>query len=137
MTLSVPFEQTGAAPHIIVIGGGITGLSAAWEIRQRDAGFRITVLESGKRWGGKIQTHILPSPSGEGAFIADAGPESFVTRKPEAWNLARDLGILDQVYDPGNETRGIYVLDAGRIHPVPLGPAAFAASRLLSCSRSA
>ncbi|MFO7633248.1 MAG: FAD-dependent oxidoreductase, partial [Caldilinea sp.] len=59
--------------HIIVVGGGIAGLSAAWEIQQRTGGaIHITVLEADNRWGGKLPTQTMPAPDG-GQFIIHAG----------------------------------------------------------------
>lgn len=119
-------------PRVVVIGGGITGLAAAWALRQRaGAAVALTVLEAAGRWGGKVETHVMPGPQG-GRFLADAGPESFITRKREAWDLAHALGLQDRLIDPGSETRDIYVLDAGRPHKVPLNPALFVTSPLLS-----
>lgn len=116
--------------HLIIIGGGITGLSAAWEAQKTLAPGQITLLESSPRWGGKIVTETIQL--GEARFIVDGGPESFLTRKPEVWELANELGLLEEVTDPGSETRHIYVLDGGRPAAVPLTPGLFISSRLLS-----
>ncbi|MFO7634414.1 MAG: protoporphyrinogen oxidase [Caldilinea sp.] len=118
--------------HIIVVGGGIAGLSAAWEIQQRTGGaIHITVLEADNRWGGKLLTQTMPAPDG-GQFIIDAGPESFVTRKPAAWRLTRELGLESLAMNPGNEAAGTYVLDGGHPRSLPLSPGAFVKSDLLS-----
>lgn len=118
--------------NVVVIGGGITGLSAAWELQKQSNGhLRITVLEKTNHWGGKIHTKTVTSPEG-GRIIIDGGPESFITRKPEVWDLAHEMGIQDQLTDPGSETSHMYVLDDGRMHPVPLSPMAFILSSLMS-----
>jgi oxygen-dependent protoporphyrinogen oxidase len=118
--------------HVIVIGGGITGLSAAWELqKRRDLDLKFTVLESTDRWGGKIVTATIPGPEG-GEFVIDGGPESFITRKPEVWELAHELGIEDQIIDPGSETRNMYVLEEGKPISIPLNPIAFLTSPLMS-----
>ncbi|MBE2197088.1 MAG: protoporphyrinogen oxidase [Anaerolinea sp.] len=119
-------------PHILIIGGGISGLSAAWELQQQ-AGerVRLTVLEADGRLGGKVLTQTMPAPNG-GQFIVDAGPESFVTRKPAAWQLTRELGLEALAMNPGNEAAGTYVLDDGRLRPLPLSPGAFIKSDLLT-----
>lgn len=128
-----------AQAHIVIIGGGIAGLSAAWQLHQMQRYLPITctVLEASKRWGGKIVTerfYVTDDQTGQrvGPFVVDAGPESFITRKPAAWQLARELGMDDQIIDPGSETRNIYVLDAGRPVLLPMSPLAFARSTLLS-----
>lgn len=121
-----------ARPAVVIIGGGITGLSAAWELwRTAGPAVHITVLEAGDRWGGKVFTQTLPGPDG-GRFIIDAGPESFVTRKREIWTLVRELGLETRVIDAGGEARGTYVLDDGQPMRLPLDPLGFVRSPLLS-----
>ena len=119
------------AYDIVIIGGGVTGLAAAWELQASAPGYAVAVLESSGRWGGKILTEQLSLPDG-GQALVDAGPESFVTRKPEVWNLAREIGLRDQIKATTDETRHIYVLDQGVPKVVPLSPPAFIKSRLLS-----
>lgn len=119
-------------PHIIIIGGGISGLSAAWELQQTvGEHIRITILESDDRWGGKVLTQHMPGPDG-GEFVIDAGPESLVTRKRAAWDLTQELGLAAQVIDPGGEASGTYVLDQGKPVALPLNPIAFVTSPLMS-----
>jgi oxygen-dependent protoporphyrinogen oxidase len=115
--------------RIAIVGGGITGLSAAWTLQQQHIPY--VVIESSAQLGGKIQTEVIPHTDGT-AFIIDGGPESFVTRKPEVWELAHALGIGDQLVAPGSETAGIYILYAGSLYPVPLSLGAFITSHLLS-----
>ncbi len=118
--------------HVIIVGGGITGLSAAWELQKHANGrLNITLLERENQWGGKISTKIISTPQGE-PIIIDGGPESFVTRKPEVWDLAHELGIQHKLTDPGSETSHMYVLDDGVPTPVPLSPLAFVKSPLMS-----
>ena len=114
--------------HLVIIGGGITGLSAAWEAQQR--GIPYTLLEAADRWGGKVISSELRMNGSR--FLVDGGPDTIVTRKPEAWDLTNELGILDQVEDPGSETRGIYVLDNGSPQPIPLSPFRFISSTLMT-----
>lgn len=114
--------------HLVIIGGGITGLSAAWEAQQR--GISYTLLEASERWGGKIISTELHSNGAR--FLVEGGPDTIVTRKTEAWDLTRELGILDQVDHPGSETRGIYVLDNGSPQPIPLSPSQFIGTKLIS-----
>jgi oxygen-dependent protoporphyrinogen oxidase len=121
-----------SAPTVAIVGGGITGLSAAWEVwRSAGPGVRVVVLEADSRWGGKVLTQTMPGPEG-GHFIVDAGPDSFVTRKREIWTLVRELGLEERVIDPGGEANGTYVLDGGRPMRLPLDPVSFIRSPLLS-----
>lgn len=113
----------------IIVGGGITGLSAAWELQRQ--GIEYTLLESSNRWGGKIISTNIELPN-DLRCLTDGGPDTIVTRKAEAWDLADELGILDLVENPGSETRDIYVLDGGVIQPVPLSPSQFIRSRLMT-----
>jgi oxygen-dependent protoporphyrinogen oxidase len=125
-------SEPGNKPNnIVVIGGGITGLSACWYLQTRsEEPLDITLIESSQVLGGKMVTKKI-SKNGNN-FIIDAGPESFVTRKPEAWELALELGLEDQIIDPGSETRNMYVLDGGVPKKIPLSPPAFITSDLLS-----
>ena len=121
-----------ASQHVVIVGGGIAGLSAAWELQKSGGGrLRLTVLEQDARWGGKILTERLPAPDG-GTFVVDAGPESFVTRKPALWQLITELGLQEAAQPLGSEAGGTYVLDEGTLRALPLGPLAFVRSPLLS-----
>jgi len=114
--------------HLVIIGGGITGLSAAWEAQQR--GITYTLLEASERWGGKVISSEIKMNGMR--FLVDGGPDTIVTRKPEAWDLTNELGIRDQVENPGSETRGIYVLDNAFPQPIPLSPFKFIGSTLMT-----
>ena len=114
--------------HIAIIGGGITGLSAAWELQQR--GINFTVFEAASRWGGKIVSATLEIDNSK--FLVEGGPDTLLTRKPEAWDLANELGMLDQLANPGSETSGIYVLDNASLHPIPVSPTRFFSTPLLT-----
>lgn len=114
--------------HIIVIGGGITGLSAAWELQQR--GVPYSLLEASHRWGGKVTSATLEFENGK--FLVEGGPDTLITRKPESWDLVNELGLLDQIVDPGSETSGIYVLDNASLHPIPVSPTKFFTTPLLT-----
>ena len=72
-------------PDVVIIGGGISGLSTAYYLAK--AGAASTILESRPRLGGVIQTDHV-----EGCTI-EAGPDSFLSAKPAALDLIRDLGL--------------------------------------------
>ena len=116
--------------HIAIIGGGITGLSAAWEL-QKLGYLTYSMIEKENRWGGKVTTTRLPTEEG-GAFIIDGGPEFFITRKPELWQLAHELGIQNLLINPGSETSHIFVLTEGKPLPVPINPSLFITSPIMS-----
>jgi oxygen-dependent protoporphyrinogen oxidase len=112
----------------VVIGGGITGLSAAWTLQK--AGISYALLEKEPRFGGKIITGQIDSA--EGISLIDGGPESFVTRKPEVWELAHELGLEESIIVPQSETSGMHILHEGVVYPVPLQPLAFLRSKIMS-----
>ena len=81
-------------------------------------------------WAGKSVSASLEF--GEHTALTDGGPDTIVTRKPEAWQLATELGILDDIENPGSETKHIYVLDNGIPIAIPLSPIKFFTSPLLT-----
>src|SRR5829696_4433168 len=98
-------------PHdVLVVGAGITGLTAAYELQRR--GLRVRVLEASSRAGGLIHTEHA------GGFTIEAGPDSLLTSKPAAVDLARELGLepeLQRVRPPG----GAFVLRGRTLYPLP------------------
>ncbi|RYL95651.1 protoporphyrinogen oxidase [Sporolactobacillus sp. THM7-4] len=102
---------------IAVVGGGITGLSAAFYIRKtaRERGLPVDLqlFEASGRLGGNIDTVR------ENGFVIERGPDSFLKRKPEALDLVRDLGLQDQLVE--NRTGQSYILKDGRLHLIPGG----------------
>ncbi|MFM8323122.1 MAG: protoporphyrinogen oxidase [Chloroflexota bacterium] len=114
---------------VVIIGGGITGLAAAWELQQAQMPY--VLLEAGPRWGGKVTTERRSDGQG-GQFVIDGGPESFITRKPEVWDLAHEAGLAAEIQPIGSETSHMFVLDRGEPRLVPLNPLIFAFSPLMS-----
>ncbi|MGE0040018.1 MAG: protoporphyrinogen oxidase [Vicinamibacterales bacterium] len=94
----------------IVIGGGIAGLSAAWEIARR--GGRPLVLEQGPRAGGVILTEHIDG------FVIDGGPDALLIQKPAAVALCQELGLGDRLF-PTTMPRTAFVLRKGRLVPLP------------------
>lgn len=110
---------TADAPHVVIVGGGISGLSAAWYLQQA-GGVRVTLIEASDRWGGKIHTEHVHGYA-DTPFIVEGGPDSFITQKPWAHQLATELGISDRVLGTNDERRKTYVLNNGRLTPLPDG----------------
>jgi oxygen-dependent protoporphyrinogen oxidase len=121
---SVTQVDTHPEKRIVVIGGGISGLSAAWFLERAVAkhglAARITVLEASDRWGGKVLTEHINHVDDTG-FIVEAGPDSFLTQKPWALQLARELGLSDQLLGTNDQMRSIYVLHRGQPVKLPDG----------------
>jgi oxygen-dependent protoporphyrinogen oxidase len=97
----------------VVVGGGITGLTAAYRLSA--AGVRVTLLEAGERLGGAIRTARVEGVTLEG------GPDSLLTRKPWAEDLARALGLGPDLIATRPEARGASLWWRGRLHPIPAG----------------
>ena len=104
--------------RIAIVGGGISGLAAAFfERERRRAGdsLEYAVYESGPRFGGVLATEQV-----DGCLI-EAGPDSFLTEKPWAADLCRRLGIEDQLIGSNDGDRKTYILVKGKLTPMPDG----------------
>ncbi|RCH65163.1 protoporphyrinogen oxidase [Streptomyces sp. SDr-06] len=99
------------APHIVVVGGGISGLAAAH--RLLGAGARVTVLEASTVLGGKLLSGEI-----EGAPV-DLGAESMLARRPEGVELARAVGLGDRIQPPAAASAAIWT--RGALRPMPTG----------------
>lgn len=100
-----------AAVTVAVVGGGITGLAAAWEAVR--AGATVTVFEASGRLGGMIRTgEVAGRP-------VDLGPDAFLARVPHALELCRELGLADELVHPAAE--GASVWAGGRLRALPPG----------------
>lgn len=103
---------------VTIIGGGITGLAAAWELQK--AGIKYTLLEASDRWGGKIRTETVEG-DGDQPFVIEVGPDSVLAQKPWALHLALELGLEDRLLGTNDDQRKTYVLNRGRLTPMPDG----------------
>ncbi len=114
-TLTLP----DTLPHITIIGGGITGMSAAYAL-QRASGrpVQITLVEQDTRLGGKMATDRVYDG---GEFVVERGPDSFVTQKPQALELAEELGLGGRLITANELPRKTFVLVGGRPVPLPEG----------------
>jgi len=94
-----------------VVGGGISGLVAAYRLRQADPSARITVFDPADRLGGVLRTERLAGQS------LDVGAEAFVARRPEVTSLLKELGLRQL------GTTGVrpLICSGGRLHPMPDG----------------
>ncbi len=99
---------------VVVVGGGIAGLAAAFELQKR--GLVVRVLEAAARAGGVIFTDRFDG------WTIDAGPDSLLVQKPAAVSLCRELGIADRLH-PTLPPRRAYVLRDGQLHPLMEGSA--------------
>ena len=97
-------------PTIAVVGAGIAGLAAAWELLQHK-GFRVILLEGAAQPGGKLRTAEV------GGHRIDVGAESMLARRPEALQLVREAGLSAGIVHPRPVPAAIY--SRGRLHPLP------------------
>ncbi len=117
-------------PRVVVVGGGITGLSAAWTLSSTPA--EVVVVEATGRLGGKVRTEDFAGQR------VDVGPDAFLARVPDATDLCRALGLGDELVAPASGRAFIWA--TGRLRPLPEGLVlgvptelgAVARSRLLS-----
>jgi len=104
--------------RIAIIGGGVSGLSAAYALekqQRKGAELDYVLFEAGPRFGGVIHTERV------GDFVIEAGPDSFLTEKPWAADLCRELGLGDQLIGSNDAERRTYILLKDRPVPLPDG----------------
>ena len=104
--------------RIAIIGGGISGLSAAYDLEQRrrnTGDVEYVVYESSPRLGGVLRTEYIQG------CVVEAGPDSFVSEKPWAANLSREIGLGDQLLGSNDPDRKTYILTRGRLVEMPDG----------------
>jgi oxygen-dependent protoporphyrinogen oxidase len=101
--------MTGAV-DVVIVGGGIAGLAAAFELSRR--GVSCVVLERAARAGGVIFSEVVDG------FTIDGGPDSLLVQKPAAIALCQEIGLGDRLV-PTNPPRLAYIQRAGKLHALP------------------
>jgi len=109
---------------VIVIGGGIAGLSCA--LRLRAAGLDALLLEAQTTAGGNIQTSEIDG------FRFERGPHTFMPSADDIFALAAEAGISDQIVASSPAAHRRFIVRNGRLHLVPTGPWSFVTSDLIS-----
>lgn len=109
--------------HIAVVGGGISGLAAAYALtRQNDV--RVTLYEASNRVGGVLHTEVTDG------WVIEHGPESFLAMKPRGIGLAKELGLEPRFQTTNPANRGSLIMKNGKLHPMPEGLTGLIPSKL-------
>jgi oxygen-dependent protoporphyrinogen oxidase len=99
--------------HVVIVGGGISGLSAAYDLAR--AGITHTLFEKQPRLGGVVQTRV------EGDCVLECGPDSFLAAKPELTALIKELGLEGELIGSNDFQRTTHILKHGVLVPLPEG----------------
>ncbi len=110
-TPTTPAPAPGRRPRVVVVGAGIAGLAAAWELRARRPDVELVVVEAADRVGGKLRLAEV------GGTTVDVGAESILFRRPEGVELARAAGLGEDVVHPA--TTAARVWSRGRLARLP------------------
>ena len=106
------------ARRIAILGGGISGVTAAWQLAQRErtqGDVDLTIFEASARLGGIVETTLRDG------FTVECGPDGWVTEKPWARELARELGIHGKLIPSLDAGRVTYILSGGKLVAIPDG----------------
>jgi oxygen-dependent protoporphyrinogen oxidase len=104
--------------RIAIIGGGIAGLAAAYELekaRAAGAAVEYTLFEERPRLGGSLASEVV------GGAVLERGPDSFLTEKPAAAELCRELGLGDELIPSNDAARKTYIVTRNRLVALPDG----------------
>jgi oxygen-dependent protoporphyrinogen oxidase len=113
---------------VAIIGGGISGLSAAYALHKRQVPYLL--LEAGPSLGGVIRTETRDG------FLLEGGPDSMLAQKPEGIALCRELGLGDRLVPTNPDFRSVYILHRRRLHPLPEGMMLAVPTKILPFARS-
>ncbi len=109
---------------VLVIGGGISGLSCAWQLKRE--GLDVLVLEAYAQPGGNLRA------VSEDGYTYDMGPHSFIPSADAVWDLVDDLKMNDHVVAAAPVSQARYIWRNGRLNPLPMSPGSFVTTGLLS-----
>ncbi len=114
--------------RIAIIGGGVSGLSAAFDLAQ--AGLEFELFEAEDRLGGMLRT------SHANGFVIEHGADSWIAQKPAAEELARELGLADEIIVSPAISASTAILRNGRLWPLPPGMRLFIPTDLAAAEGS-
>src|SRR5215510_9151240 len=112
-------DSTGRGKRVVVIGGGITGLTAAYRLAQAaqapEVPLEVVLLEASGRLGGTVATHS------QDGLLLEQGPDCFLSAKPWGVRLCEELGLGDELIGTTTQYRQSFIVRGGRLVPVPQG----------------
>src|SRR5580704_8808631 len=114
--------------HVVIVGGGIAGLSAAYDLAR--AGITHTLFEKMPRLGGVIETLT------EDGCLLECGPDSFISAKPEALALIKELGLEGEVIGSNDFQRTTHIVKHGKLVPLPEGVMMIVPSKVMPMVKS-
>lgn len=109
-----PPAHDGIAPdvrEVVVVGGGVSGLAAAHRVAKRLPGVRVRLLEASAALGGSLRSAEV------GGVRVDVGAEAMLNRRPEAVDLAREVGLTPDLVHPATVAANLWT--RGRLVPMP------------------
>lgn len=101
--------------RVVIVGGGIAGLAAAHKLSAAAERLDVRVIEGSERLGGNLHTVR------HNGFVIDTGPDSWVAAKPHAAELARAVGLGDELIGTRADTRRVYIVRDRKLFPMPEG----------------
>jgi oxygen-dependent protoporphyrinogen oxidase len=116
------------AQHVVIVGGGISGLSAAYDLAR--AGISHTLLEKQPRLGGVVETRT------QDGCVLECGPDSFISSKPEMLALIKELGLDGELIGSNDFQRTTYILKHGKLVPLPDGVMMIVPTKVMPMVRS-
>ncbi len=115
------------ARDVLIVGGGVAGLTVAWRLLQQRPDLSTVVLEASERPGGRVRTEILEHEAGR--FVIELGPDSILTTKPWARDLCLELGMDDELLPITRAERPTAIWLDGRAVDLPPGLSLLAPQR--------
>jgi len=116
--------------RVVVVGGGISGLSIAHYLRKQadhqGADIDLVLLESTKRVGGKIESVW------DDGYLCEGGPNGFLSGRVDMMNIAHEVGLSDKLLSADDSAASRFIYTKGALHPLPGSPPAFLKSKIMS-----
>ncbi len=116
--------------RVVIVGGGIAGLAAAYRLTRAQPGLAVTLVEREARVGGKIVTDRVDG------FVIEGGPDTFLSYKPRGLGLCRELGLEPRLHGTNTQIRRTYVLRGDRLYDLPEGLTGLIPTRFGPLARS-